>query len=78
MIITWQRVFSRDIFQRVPQLDAEVLDVAPLSFLHRLTRQLDVINRQLGLVKQPLDDKHRAYTGTVYTPVRQPQRTFGE
>lgn len=52
--------FLRDIFERVPQLDAQVLDVAPLSFLHRLTRQLDVVHRQLGLVEQPLDHKHGA------------------
>lgn len=54
----------RDIFECVPKLNAQVLDVAPLAFLHRLACQLDVVHCQLGLIKQPLDNKHRAYTET--------------
>lgn len=51
----------RDVFECVPQLYAQVLDVAPLSLLNRLSGQVDVVHGQLGLVKQPLDHKHRAW-----------------
>ena len=57
--------FLRNVLEGVPQLDAQVLDVAPLALLHGLPRQLDVVHRQLGLVKQPLDHKDRACTETA-------------
>lgn len=53
----------RDVLEGVPQLNAQVLDVAPLAFLHWLACQLDVVHCQLGLVEQPLDHKHGALIG---------------
>ncbi len=53
----------RYIAQRVPQLLSQVLYVPPLALVDRLSSQVDVVNCQLGLVKQPLHHKHRAWTG---------------
>lgn len=61
----------RDIFECVPQLSAQVLDVAPLALLHRLTCQLNVVYCQLSLIKQPLDHKDRACSGKMKKSARQ-------
>ena len=69
--------FLRNVLEGVPQLNAQVLDVAPLAFLHRLSRQLDVVHRQLGLVIQPLDHKDRACMGTMDSEVRRVKFILG-
>lgn len=61
----------RDIFEGVSQFNAQVLDVAPLALLHRLTCQLNVVRCQLSLIKQPLDHKDRACTGKARKSAKQ-------
>lgn len=51
----------RHVLQGVPQLPAQVLDVQPLPLLHRLPGEVNVVHSQLGLVKQPLDNKDRTW-----------------
>lgn len=48
----------RDVFQSVPELNAQVLDIAPLALLHWLPRKVNVIHCQLSLIEQPLHHKH--------------------
>lgn len=53
----------RYITERAPQLLPQVLYVPPLALVDGLSRQVDVVDRQLGLVKQPLHHEHRAWRG---------------
>lgn len=56
---------SRCVSERAPQLLAQVLYVPPLALMKGLSGQVDVIDGQLCLVKQPLDHKQR--TCAVWT-----------
>lgn len=50
----------RYVTKRKPQLLPQFLDVPPLALVDGLSGQVDVIDRQLGLVEEPLHHEHRA------------------
>lgn len=55
-------LFLRYVMECAPQLLPQVLYVPPLALVDGLSRQVDVVNCQLGLVEQPLHNKHWAWT----------------
>lgn len=57
---SWSKHGCR-VSERAPQLLAQVLDVPPLALKKGLSGQVDVIDGQLRLVKEPLDHKQRTF-----------------
>lgn len=53
----------RDVPQWVLDLIPQVLNVLPLFLRQALPTHVDVLHLQLLLIKQPLHNKHRRYTG---------------
>lgn len=49
--------YLRHVLQGVSQLPTQVLDVEPLPLLNRLASEVYIVHGELGLIKEPLDNK---------------------
>lgn len=64
---SWGCAGLRVVPQRILDLFAKVLNVLPLLLRKALPAHVDVLHFQLLLIKQPLHNKHRHYTGKKIT-----------